>query len=202
MEILVEKFTDDMMRLLLVIDAYTREGHEENPIWVKELPVMAIIYQGIVKGVFRDYDYAPWSVPMLDGTREWLNVSREGKDDLEDLLNRRLISILRVSTSQYGFVTAYRLTELGQEKIQTATKSIQQEAITFVHHTCGGLYSVAMKGADISFRCDPCNFNEEIPIGDIEDIPYATKAYLPTFNFGWFGADKEDYIDDTIKEGN
>jgi len=62
-----EEFTDDMMRLLLVIDAYTREGHEDNPIWVKELPLMAIIYQGIVKRLFRDYDYAPWSVPMLDG---------------------------------------------------------------------------------------------------------------------------------------
>ncbi len=108
-----DEFTDDMMRLLLVIDAYTREGHEDNPIWVKELPLMAIIYQGIVKRIFRDYDYSPWSVPMLDGTREWLNISREGKDDLEDLLNLRMISILRVSTSQYGFVTAYRLTESG-----------------------------------------------------------------------------------------
>ncbi|MHA2423940.1 MAG: hypothetical protein ACXAEF_04085 [Candidatus Thorarchaeota archaeon] len=195
MEIMDEEFTDDMMRLLLVIDSYTREGHEENPIWVKELPLMAIIYQGIVKGIFRDYDYAPWSVPMLDGTREWLNISREGKDDLEDLLNLRMISILRVSTSQYGFVTAYRLTELGQDQIKTATEPIQQEVTGLIHHSCGGLFSVAMNGSDISFRCDPCNFNEEIPIGEIEDIPYTTSAYLPSFNFGWFGVDKENYFE-------
>lgn len=188
-----EEFTDDMMRLLLVIAAYTQEGHEENPIWVKELPLMAIIYQGIVKEVFRDYDYAPWSVAMLDGTREWLNISREGKDDLEDLLNLRMISILRVSTSQYGFVTAYRLTELGQQKVNEATESIKQEILSLIYHSCGDLYTVAMNGSDISFRCDACDFNEEVPIGDIEDIPYATKAYLPSFNFGWFGTDKEKY---------
>jgi hypothetical protein len=199
--VLAEEFTDDMMRLLLVIDAYTREGQEENPVWVKELPLMAIIYQGIVKQVFRDYDYAPWSVPMLDGTREWLNISREGKDDLEDLLNLRMISILRVSTSQYGFVTAYRLTELGHEKIQSATESIKQEVNALILHTCGELYSVIMSGSDISFRCDHCDFKEEIPIGDIEDIPYKTKSYLPSFNFGWFGNKKEDYYDRS-EEGN
>ena len=196
-----EEFTDDMMRLLLVIDAHTREGHEDNPIWVKELPLMAIIYQGIVKGVFRDYDYAPWSVPMLDGTREWLNVSREGKDDLEDLLNLRMISILRVSTSQYGFVTAYRLTALGQKQINDATETIRQEVNGLIQHTCGELYNVVMSGHDISFRCNQCDFNEVIPIGEIEDIPYSTKAYLPSFNFGWFGTDKEKYLDKD-KEGN
>ena len=195
-----EEFTDDLMRLLLVIDAYTREGQEENPIWVKELPLMAIIYQGIVKGVFRDYDYAPWSVPMLDGTREWLNISREGKDDLEDLLNLRMISILRVSTSQYGFVTAYRLTELGQEKIGEAIDTIKQEVSELIQHNCGELYTVVLSGSDISFRCDDCDFEEPIPIGEIEDIPYTTKAYLPSFNFGWFGTDKESYLDKDKEE--
>jgi len=130
-----------------------------------------------------------------------LNISREGKDDLEDLLNLRMISILRVSTSQYGFVTAYRLTESGQEKINGATESIRQETMALIHHTCGGLYNVAMNGSDISFRCDPCNFNEEILIGEIEDIPYTTKAYLPSFNFGWFGNKKEGYFDQT-EEGH
>lgn len=192
-----DEFTDDMMRLLLVIDAFTREGHEDNPIWVKELPLMAIIYQGIVKRIFRDYDYSPWSVPMLDGTREWLNISREGKDDLEDLLNLRMLSILRVSTSQYGFVTAYRLTESGQEKINDATESIRQETMALIHHTCGDLYSIVMNGSEISFRCDSCNFGEEILIGEIEDIPYTTKAYLPSFNFGWFGNEKDGYFDQT-----
>ncbi|MHA1615204.1 MAG: hypothetical protein ACTSYJ_10190 [Candidatus Thorarchaeota archaeon] len=192
-----DEFTDDMMRMLLVIDAYTREGHEDNPIWVKELPLMAIIYQGIVKRLFRDYDYSPWSVPMLDGTREWLNISREGKDDLEDLLNLRMLSILRVSTSQYGFVTAYRLTESGQEKINDATESIRQETMALIHHTCGDLYSITMNGSEISFRCDSCNFDEEILIGEIEDIPYTTKAYLPSFNFGWFGNEKDGYFDQT-----
>lgn len=190
---MADEFTEDMMRLLAIIDAYTKNGDESSPTWVKELPLMAIIYQGIVEGIFRDYDYAPWSVPMLDGTREWLNVSREGKDDLEDLLNLRYISILRVSTSQYGFVTAYRLTDLGNEIVSGLPSHILEEVNGLIYHDCKKIMDVLVRGREIYFSCASCNYERPIPIGDIEDIPYATRPYLPTFNFGWFGADKEEH---------
>jgi hypothetical protein len=59
-----------MMRLLCVINEHTKSEKDANPIWLKELPLKAIIYMGIIKEVFKDYDYAPWSVPMLDGSRQ------------------------------------------------------------------------------------------------------------------------------------
>jgi len=189
---MAEEFTEDMMRLLLVIDSYTHTSDEENLTWVKELPLMSIIYQGIVDGIFRDYDYAPCSVPMLDGTREWLNISREGKDDLEDLLNLRYISILRVSSSEYGYVTAYRLTDIGTEIINTISKEIKTEICNLIFHDCGTLLDVLVKGPTIVFRCSQCDIEIPIQIGDIEDIPYSTKAYLPMFNFGWFGVKKRE----------
>ena len=189
---MAEEFTEDMMRLLYVIHAYTDSDDEENPTWVKELPLMAIIYEGIVRGIFVDYDYAPWSVSMLDGTREWLNISREGKDDLEDLLNLRYISIIRVSTSQYGFVTAYRLTELGAKVLLSVPDKIREEVKPLIYHECGELLDVVVRNRNLVFVCSRCGFEEVIPIGDIEDVPYATKAYLPSFNFGWFGAEHKE----------
>ena len=180
------------MKLLLVIDAYTKSNGDENPTWIKELPLMGIIYEGIIRGIFVDYDYAPWSVPMLDGTREWLNISREGKDDLEDLLNLRYISLLRVSTSQYGYVTAYRLTDLGVNKLQEIPDIIKDEIRSLIFHKCGNLLNVIVEGRQLVFTCETCSSKIEIPIGEIEDIPYITKAYLPSFDFGRFSNERRD----------
>ncbi|MFW9920761.1 MAG: hypothetical protein ACFFED_14245 [Candidatus Thorarchaeota archaeon] len=175
--------TDDMMKLLHIIQCYTQSTDDENPTWIKELPLMAIIYQGIIDGVFKDYDYAPWSVPMLDGTRQWLNISREGKDDLEDLLNLRYLAILRLSTSHYGFVTAYKLTETGQVLADTVDLNLKEQVASLIRHRCGSLHEVIVNGSRITFLCKECGDEKEIQIGNIEDIPYATKAYLPSVEF-------------------
>ncbi len=186
------ELTKDQMRLLLVINEYTKAGDQDNPVWVKELPVLAIIYAGIIKGVFRDYDYAPWSVSMLDGTRHWLNVSREGKDDVEDLLNLRLLAIIRISTSQYGYVTAYRPTQLGQEVIETIPDNIRKEVFDLIHCPhCKTLFQVDMSKKEFSFVCSHCGNKESIDIDDIEDVPYATRPYLPSFDFRWFMSGEE-----------
>ncbi len=186
------ELTEDQMRLLFVIDQYTKKGDEENPIWVKELPILAIIYDGIIKGIFKDYDYAPWSVPMLDGTRQWMNVSREGKDDVEDLLNLRLISILRISTSQYGYVTAYRPTELGKRAIKNIPQKIRDEVRSIILcKTCDTIFQVIIKNHKIFYHCESCGYEQKIGIDDIEDVPYATRPYLPSFDFKWFMSGKK-----------
>lgn len=189
------ELTKDQMKLLYVVDEYTREGEEDRPVWVKELPIMAIIYQGIITGVFVDYDYAPWSVPMLDGTRQWLNVSREGKDDIEDLLNLRMISILRVSTSQYGYITAYRLTELGEKAVKGIPQNLCDEVHELIYcKECDELVSVAIIDRQFYFQCEKCNETRLVGLDNIEDIPYATKPYLPSFNYGWWGTEKEGNV--------
>lgn len=188
------ELTEDQMRLLFVIDEYTKTGNEANPVWVKELPILAIIYEGIIRGVFKDYDYAPWSVHMLDGTRQWMNVSREGKDDVEDLLNLRLVSILRISTSQYGYVTAYRPTELGDKLIQDIPQKLRDDVHSLILcKKCGTLFQIITRGHEVFFHCKGCGHEQKIGIDDIEDVPYATRPYLPNFNFRWFmSGEKED----------
>jgi hypothetical protein len=181
-----------MMRLLCIIDEYTKEGQENNPIWIKELPLMAIIFRGIVKGVFKDYDYAPWSVSMLDGTRQWLNICREGQDDLEDLLNLQLIAILRLSTAQYGYVTAYRLTNTGNAMLSNIPERIRDEVHRLVCDECIEPMTVLIRGRKFFLECKTSELEIPIPIDEIEDVSYSTKPYLPSFNFGSWDSKKGD----------
>jgi hypothetical protein len=189
---LESELTEDMMRLLCIIDEYTKGGEDENPIWVKDLPLMSLIYMGIIKGIFRNYDYAPWSVTMLDGTRQWLNISREGKDDLEDLLNIQMIAILRVSTAQYGYVTAYRLTDLGNKALQNIPEYIKKEVHSLTHGECDKPMSVLIRDRKFFFKCASTKTEIPIPIDEIEDVTYETKSFLPSFNYGWWGVKKGD----------
>ncbi|MFW9847861.1 MAG: hypothetical protein ACFFF4_01910 [Candidatus Thorarchaeota archaeon] len=173
--------TDDMLRLLLVIKEYTSSDHASTLDWVKELPLMAVIYQGIIDGIFQDYDYAPWSVSMLDGTRQWLNVSREGKDDLEDLLDLRNISMLRLSTSQYGFLTAYRLTKKGEKVARGVDPALQSDVQRLVRCECGGIKHIIIENRKFFFECTVCNKREQIHIDQIEDLAYTTRVYIPDY---------------------
>jgi hypothetical protein len=36
------ELTEDMIRLLCIINEYTKGGGENNPIWIKELPMMVV----------------------------------------------------------------------------------------------------------------------------------------------------------------
>jgi hypothetical protein len=173
--------TDDMLRLLLVIKEYTQSDKDSRLDWVKALPMMAVIYQGIIDGVFRDYDYAPWSVSMLDGTRQWLNVSREGKDDLEDLLDLRYISMLRLSTSQYGYLSAYRLTKLGEETAEEANPELLKDAQKIVRCECGGIKHIVLEDRKFYFECTKCQKRTIIQIDHIEDLAYSSRVYLPDY---------------------
>ena len=173
------ELTNDMMRLLCIINEYTKGAEEKNPIWIKELPMMALIYLGTIKGVFQNYDYAPWSVQMLDGTRQWLNISREGLDDLEDLLNLQMIAILRVSTAQYGYVTAYRLTSIGNDALSNIPTKIKDEVHALISGDCNTPMDVVIRERKFFLYCKSTESEIPIPIDEIEDVSYETKSYLP-----------------------
>lgn len=173
--------TDDMLKLLLVIREYTQSDDKSRLDWVKELPLMGIIYEGIIKGLFKDYDYAPWSVSMLDGTRQWLNISREGKDDLEDLLDLHYISMLRLSTSQYGYITAYRLTNLGTNIAEVIQPEIARDVKNLLYCECGRLRMAIVRNSQFFFECDSCSTLIPITIDQVEDVAYKSKVYMPDY---------------------
>ena len=78
--------------------------------WIKETPLQALIFQGIRKGIFNEYDYAPISSTFLGQGRKFVNISKEGEDDLGDLRELGLLETMRLSSSKHNYITGYRPT--------------------------------------------------------------------------------------------
>ena len=78
--------------------------------WIKETPLQALIFQGIRKGLFKDYDYAPISTSFLGKGRKFVNISKEGEDDLGDLRELNLLETIRLSSTKHDYITGYRPT--------------------------------------------------------------------------------------------
>ena len=64
--------------------AHRAQSAYEKEVWVRKLPLLVLIYEGIVQKVF-EYDYAPEST-VVKNARLYLNVSLEAVDDLDDMI--------------------------------------------------------------------------------------------------------------------
>ena len=58
-------------------------GTDEKDEWIRKTAMIVLLYEGIVAGVL-DFDYAP-SSNFVENRRIWMNVSQEGKSDVEFL---------------------------------------------------------------------------------------------------------------------
>jgi hypothetical protein len=56
-------------------DANEGGSGENKNVWVRKVPLMVLIYEGIVAGIF-DYDYAP-APDIVNGRRVYMNISQE-----------------------------------------------------------------------------------------------------------------------------
>ena len=121
------------LRILYLLSLYTRDDSmsEDSNRWCRMLPLLVIIYEGIIKGVF-DHDYAPQPY-KVDGTRMYLNVSQEGLDDVDDLREQGFLMALRLQTDKYQSSMALRTTELGlrylEEHLDEESKRAVQKLV-------------------------------------------------------------------------
>jgi hypothetical protein len=110
-----DKVTQDHMRLLYLVSLYTKpaENDEEKELWIRSHALLVLIYEGIVTGVL-DYDYS--SMAMTVGTsRVWMNVSQEGKDDLDDLRGMKLLNTIKLSSKDHGLSLGTRSHSRGKK---------------------------------------------------------------------------------------
>ncbi len=99
----------DAEKLLYLISLYTKnEGELEK--WIKNYAFWALIYHGIVEKVFEKYDYTPVIV-MWYGVLRIANISMEAEADIFRLRKEGLINKLRLATSKYRYITAYKITK-------------------------------------------------------------------------------------------
>ena len=64
-----------------------------------------------------DYDYAPMSL-LVGQKRMWLNITQEGKDDIDDLRAGGLLNALKLSSEDLQPVTAYQVSDMGKEIVE------------------------------------------------------------------------------------
>lgn len=175
------KMTPEHRRLLYLLSLYSApaQNREECEKWIRSLPLQVFMHEGIIQGVF-DWDYAPSSVDYLDG-REFLNVSQEGMDDINDLREFGFANGMKISTSKHNYLSAYQISLKGLEMlagVDEADRSPVENLVRCRH--CGGLLNVSVRNEGCFVVCECADHTEEFSsICDVEDVSYISSPYIP-----------------------
>jgi len=106
---------DNQLRLLYMIARYSHKARSagEKEKWIRQVPLLVLLYEGIKHGTF-DYDYAPQST-MVGVRRVFMNISQEGKDDIDDLRESGLVAAIKLNSKEFQAVTAFQLSNAGYD---------------------------------------------------------------------------------------
>lgn len=175
------ELTIEQKELLYLISRLT--DHLNCPdTWVKETPLQALMFHAIRKGLFNDYDYAPISSSFLGQGRKFVNISKEGEDDLGDLRELGLLETIRLSSSKPDFITGYRPTIRSAKQLSQFTNEVKSRIDSlFICPKCNEpTFNLVIDVDSSSFlmKCKSCSYNEDIPLIEPEDVSYSTKAYF------------------------
>jgi len=183
--------TRDQQLLLFTMDylaKWVRGGDhfletDSEKIWIKELPLWAVMYYQIVQGTYETYDYAPTAIQFFGRSSFTVNLSYEGVDDIEDLRELDIIEKIRLSTSQHGFVTAYRITDLGYEYMKKIPQNVRDEVHNlFYCPKCKTHLDFLMNLGDhpeIKIDCPGCDEADlQLDFLESEDVSYRSEPYF------------------------
>jgi hypothetical protein len=186
-----EEWTNDHLKLLYLISKYAKCSltAEEKEGWIRKNSLLVLIYEGIVAGVF-DYDYAPVSA-MVGTKRVWLNISQEGKDDIDDVRQGNLINGLKLSSEDLQPITAYQVSAKGLDILELVPDELKELVDSFVHGPedfQDELLNVEWgdeeenedgeKEPGFALYTDS-GYRRKSGITDTEDVSYVSSPYLP-----------------------
>ncbi|MBN1330636.1 MAG: hypothetical protein JXA54_14275 [Candidatus Heimdallarchaeota archaeon] len=150
--------------------------------WIKQTPLQALVFQAIRKGLFNEYDYAPISTSFLGQGRKFVNISKEGEDDLGDLREFGLLETIRLSSTKHDYITGYRPTKESFNYLARMDKEIRQRVDDlFICPTCKKddfKLEIKVEESEFHMKCNNCSYSEDIPLVVPEDVSYSTKAYF------------------------
>ena len=178
------ELSEDHTRLLYLIYCFTEETDTDEETWIRKVPLMVLIYEGIVQGVF-EYDYAP-AADIVNGKRTYLNLSQEGRDDIDDLREAGLIYCLKLSSKKYQSTIAYRLMPFGKQHLQEACSDEDKELVEKVLYTGDGqrerkdMFMVVWDDEESEFRLESASgVSKPSTITEIESVSYVSSPYIP-----------------------
>ena len=188
-----EEWTNDHLKLLYLISRYAEcaSSPEEREGWIRKNSILVLMYEGIVDGVF-DYDYAPQSV-LVGRKRLWLNITQEGKDDIDDLREGGLLNGLKLSSEDLQPITAYQVSAKGKELAILIPREFRTEVDNLIYKD-NELLQVEFEERegeqdDEGEDLEPAFFlvapddgpddRRESTITETEDVSYVSSPYLP-----------------------
>ncbi|CAM9569802.1 unnamed protein product, partial [Phaeothamnion confervicola] len=171
--------TENQNRLLYLISLYThRSGTRgESDHWLRKPALVVLLYEGIVANIL-DYDYAPQS-ELIENRRIWMNVSQEGKSDVEFLREEELVNGLHVSSRSYKPITCYQISDKGKELVKRIGRK-EKEAVHEMVYARGTreLLHVHWDG-NVYWLQSTSGYRRQSTITDTEDVSYVSSAYVP-----------------------
>lgn len=177
---ILQGLTENQNRLLYMLSLYSHKatpGTDEKDEWIRKPALVVLIYEGIVAGVL-DFDYAPASA-AIENRRIWMNVSQEGKSDVEFLREEELINGLQMGSKSFQPITCYQISEKGKELIKRISRKEKEAVHEFVYaRGTRELLSVHWDGRHY-FLVSASGYSRKSTITDTEDVSYVSSAYIP-----------------------
>ena len=170
-------WTMNHLKLMYLISRYSHfaQSVQDKERWIRKLPLLVLIYEGVVQKVF-DYDYAP-SSEVIEARRVYINISQEGKDDLDDLTEGKMIKGLRLSTKEHQSVTAYQITLAGVNMISKRLPDEERQLVDDFIFVDGQQLQVAWEEGTFLLRNDLVS--RESTITECEDVSYVSSPHIP-----------------------
>ena len=163
-----------------MISLYTRKatpGTDETDQWLRKPALIVLIYEGIVAGVL-DFDYAP-SSQSVGNRRVWLNVSQEGKSDVEFLREEELLNGLQMSSKSFQPITCYQISEKGKELVKRISRKEKEAVHEFVYAKGTRDLMSAVWDGKYYYLMSAGGYRRKSSITDTEDVSYVSSAYIP-----------------------
>lgn len=137
---------------------------------------MTLIFEGISKRIFENYDYAP-SLVNFRGVKLYANVSQEYLLDIDTLIQRNFVAKLKLNTKYYDNITAYSATS----DFRKQEKDVPQETKDDINELmkcpkCTSIIKVLINNGKASIICPDCDYSRTTRFFDIEIIPYHSVA--------------------------
>ncbi|CAM9106959.1 unnamed protein product, partial [Discosporangium mesarthrocarpum] len=171
--------TENQNRLLYMISLYTHKADTrgEKDHWLRKPALVVLLYEGIVANVL-DFDYAPQS-ELIENRRIWMNVSQEGKSDVEFLREEELVNGLHVSSRSYKPITCYQISAKGKELVKRITRKEKEAVHEFVYaRGTRELLHVHWDGNEYWLE-SASEYRRKSTITETEDVSYVSSAYVP-----------------------
>ena len=187
----------EALKLLYMLSLYTSQKKKsKSPVsnktsdkrspWIRELPLLVLVYEGIVRNAVFDYDYAPKSEKIFGACPRYLNVSEEGRDDLDDLRELGFITALKVTSETYDHSTLLKISKKGSEFLQRMTASGQfasamRQSVDSLVYEAGHLLEVRYdrESSDFFLTVPSIGIRIRSTVTDVEDVPYVSSPYIP-----------------------